>query len=346
MGRGHGKRREHSDERTALLRRAEMKLPPEQRCASIPIMKIRHGVAALLLLSCAAFAQQKPQPQRKEQNQTGAAERLGMTCAQILAMNSSDWIAKVVAKQGSGGDGELRGIRVYGQCYDGRTDQLATALARKGAGPKKSALENLKDFQAGIEQFKAKTLADMVPPADSAKTAYAGLYEKQFRYEFYQGYEQKTLKGAAPPKALKPSAPNDSQPQQPKGEPPPTTSPGARSADLPSAPKMAPLTGVPGADTAKTPAATSAQAPAAAAPNKAAEPEATPKEIDPFTKAKNHFGELLGLLPEDNMHEVHSAFGRLFSGNPVSEDLREEVYEYAIFLLERPSDPPFAPPPF
>ncbi len=53
-----------------------------------------------------------------------------------------------------------------------------------------------------------------------------------------------------------------------------------------------------------------------------------------------------GLLPEEKVHEVHSAFGKLFSGNPVSEDLKVEVYKYAIFLLERPSDKPFAPPPF
>jgi hypothetical protein len=320
----------------------QMKLPTEQRCASIPDMKIRHAVAALLLLSCSSFAQQKQQQQQKAQNQTGAADRLGMTCAQILAMRSTDWIAKIAALRGSSGDGELRGIRSYGQCYDARTDQLAAALARKGAGPKKSALANFKDFEQGLKDFTAKTLADTEPPGDPVKIAYAAFYEKQFRYEFYQAYEQRTLKPAAPSKAVKPAPGKDSQA--------PVPDPGATSAkssatasELPEAPKKMPLSGLP---VANRPTASPPTPAPEKAPEKVAETEPTSKDIDPFTKAKNHFGELLGLLPEEKMREVHSAFGKLFSGNPVSEDLKPEVYRYAIFLLEWPSDPPFAPPPF
>jgi len=315
-----------------------MKLPEAERCASIPNMKIRHAIAAFLFLSCSALAQQKPQPQHKAQIEAAAADRLGMTCAQILGMNSADWVAKSVQAFAAAGDGELRGIRAYGRCYDERTDQLAAVLARKGTGPKKMALANLKDFQAGMDSFTGKTLADTEPPADPAKIAYAGLYEKQFRYEFYKTYEQKTLKQPASvsPKNSKPAVANSSAA--------PSTTPDAKPPDLPPAPKQAPLAGV---TTKKTLVTTPTQPPAAAAaPAKTSETEPVTKEIDPFTKAKNHFGELLGLLPVEKMHEVHSAFGKLFSGNPVSEDLKVEVYQYAIFLLERPSDKPFAPPPF
>lgn len=299
-------------------------------------MKIRRAIAALLFLSCTALAQQKPQPQHKLQNQAPAGDRLGMTCTQILGMNSADWVAKSAQAFASAGDGELRGIRAYGRCYDERTDQLAAALVRKGTGPKKMALANLKDFQAGMDSFTAKTLADTEPPADLAKIAYAGLYEKQFRYEFYKAYEQKTLKPTASPKNSKPVVTNSSAA--------PSATPDAKPSDLPPAPKQAPLAGV---TPKKSLATTPAQPPAAAAaPVKTPETEPAAIEIDPFTKAKNHFGELLGLLPVEKMHEVHSAFGKLFSGNPVSEDLKVEVYQYAIFLLERPSDKAFAPPPF
>jgi hypothetical protein len=321
-----------------------MKLPQAERCASIHNMKIRHAVAALLLLSCSAFAQQKAQPQHRPQNQVATADRLGMTCAQILAMSSTDWVAKFAGSDASAADVQLRGIRVYGRCFDERTDQLAAALARKGTGPKKIALTNLRDFQAGMDNFTAKTLADTEPPADPVKIAYAGLYEKKFRYEFYKAYEQKTVTPSASPANSKPVPARTSRPKEPDSNATPAAAPDAKSAELPPAPKQAPLTGV----TTKK-AAIAAPVPrssASAAPAKSPETESASKDMDPFTKAKNHFGELLGLLPAEKMHEVHAAFGKLFSGNPVSEDLKVEVYGYAIFLLERSTDKPFAPSPF
>jgi hypothetical protein len=326
-----------------------MKLPPERCCASIPDMRIRHAIAALLLLSCSVSAQQKPQTQG--QSQKRASQQLlyegplDLPCAKIMAMPSSDYIAQVVAIDDSRVDGQLRGIRRYGACYDARTDQLAATLAHKGTGPKKSALANLKDFQAGIDSFRAKTIADVEPPADPVKTAYAALYEKQFRYEFYKSYEQKTMKPPAAPRESKPAPGKTPKVTETKSSDAPAASAGANSADLPPAPTPK-LADVPEGLAKTTPPSRPNSSPAAAAPTNQPAAEPGQKEIDPFTKAKNHFGELLGLLPEDNMHEVHSAFGKLFSGNPVSEDLRAEVYGYAIFLLERPSDPPYAPPPF
>lgn len=327
-------------------------------------MKIGQVIAAFVLLSFPAYGQQKPQQsqQHKAQSPSATADRLGMTCTQILAMNSTDWIAKSLQVHAAIGDGEVRGILVYGQCYDARTDQLAAALLRKGTGPKKTALANLKNFQQELQDFTAKTLADTTPPADPTKIAYANLYEKQFRHEFYEAFEQKTLKPATPSKTPRVSAAKSPETSSTAAISTPAGSPdngSANSSPLPSAPKT-PLIGVPDKSTVipsspppprtATPAAGSTTAPPASASSPAPSgTEANPppaKELDPFTKAKNHFGELLGLLPEDQMHEVHSAFGKLFSGNPVSEDLKVEVYTYAIFLLERPSDQKFAPPPF
>jgi hypothetical protein len=338
-----------------------MKLPPAHRCVSILCMQLRLAIAALLLVTCPAFARQSqkqpPQPPHKPQNQAAASDHLGMTCAQILAISSSDWIAKFVATDNSTVDAKLRGIRSYGECYDARTDQLAAALARKGIGPKKAALANLKDFQAALDSFTSKALTDEAQPAQPVKAAYAALYAKQFRYAFYQSYEPphetKSQKPAPPAKKPNPAPSQNTQalpPQPAKSSPSPA--PAADSANLPPAPapQKEPLAGVP--QKLPVPGEDDPFAPPPA-PVPSAEPaptptpeKAPPKELDPFTKEKNHFGELLGQLPEDKMHEVHSAFGKLFGGNPVSEDLKFEVYGYAIFLLEKPSEEPYAPPPF
>ena len=75
-------------------------------------------------------------------------------------------------------------------------------------------------------------------------------------------------------------------------------------------------------------------------------PPFTPEESDAFTKAKNHFGELLGLLPEDKMHDLHRSFGEIFAAGGVPDATKFAVYRYAIFLLESPVQTPYSPPPF
>jgi hypothetical protein len=75
-------------------------------------------------------------------------------------------------------------------------------------------------------------------------------------------------------------------------------------------------------------------------------PPLTPEESDAFTKSKNHFGELLGLLPEEKIHQLHAAFGQIFAGGGVPDATKVAVYLYAIYLLESPADPPYSPPPF
>lgn len=116
---------------------------------------------------------------------------MGMTCAQILQMTSSEWIAKITGVDDSQEDGQLRGIESYGKCYDERTDHLAASLARSRKGPSLHAQRDFSDLMAALDDFTTKALVDSQPPGDALKKAYAGLYEKAFRYEFYQGYELK-----------------------------------------------------------------------------------------------------------------------------------------------------------
>ena len=124
------------------------------------------------------------------------------------------------------------------------------------------------------------------------KKGYAALYNKHFRYVFYQSYE---------PKKSNPTASPANKPAEP------------------------------------------------ASPLVAAQPANQPPQdsaVSEMTKAKNRFGELLDALPDDKLREIHKAFGKIFSGGPVSDEMKYEVYRYAIFCLEPSSAAPFSPPPF
>jgi hypothetical protein len=249
------------------------------------------------------------------QKQAGAADQLGMSCAQILQMSSTEWIAhsheragqtKKVNPSATGGANKLstetpdvettlRGIAAYGKCYDARTDRLAASLAKSGKGPLMGARGNFRDFEAALKDFGSVALSVTQPPDDPVKTAYAALYEKQFRYAFYQSYQQKPVK-----------------------EP----SPAAKDADSPAAAAQ------------PTAAATTGQ------------PASATRITDPMTLAKNRFGDFLEALPEDKRREVHIAFGEIFEKGPIADQWKLEVYRYAISVLESPKDKPFSPPPF
>ncbi len=150
---------------------------------------------------------------------------MGMTCAQILEMTSSEWIAKVTSTADSPEDGQLRGINSYGKCYDERTDRLAASLARSRKGPSMRARRDFGDLMVALDDFTAKAVVDSQPPGDAMKEAYAALYEKEFRYEFYQSYELKTSASRHPKDATPPA-------------PVPKTAPAANAADkkVPAAP--------------------------------------------------------------------------------------------------------------
>jgi hypothetical protein len=71
----------------------------------------------------------------------------------------------------------------------------------------------------------------------------------------------------------------------------------------------------------------------------------TPDQDDEMAKAKNRFGELLGLLKMAQFHEVHLAFSKVLDSQ-INDVTKLEVYRYGIFLLARPGEKPFSPPPF
>jgi len=228
-------------------------------------MKIRLGILISLLCLPAAFAQTRPP--RKPAAASTAADRLGMACPQILAMTSTEWVAKFEQQKGSGPDSVKRATAAYGVCYDLRTKELAASLARRRKGPLKAARTDFDGLQTAVEHFTTTALADLEKPADPAKIAYITLYQKQFRYEFYHAYET-------------------------------------------------------------------------------SDPPLTADENDRFGKAKNRFGELLGLQPEDKAHQVHAAFGEIVGIHHASQRMKLDLYCYAIFILEPPTEKPFGPPPF
>jgi hypothetical protein len=146
-----------------------------------------------LLFASANFAQAKG-----AQDQRGNSERLGMTCAQVLAMSSTDWVAKFTATKGATPKSTVLAMEAYAKCYDARTDRLAASLAKAGKGPLMGARANFHDFEEALNNFTAKAFSVGQTPADAVKTACAALYEKQFRYSFYQSYQQKPPKEPAP----------------------------------------------------------------------------------------------------------------------------------------------------
>lgn len=287
---------------------------------------MRHAKVCLILLtlSCGpvfAQTQAQGQSQKKSSPQPVYQSPDQLPCAKVLAMSSSDYIAQMVGIDDSKVDGQLRGIGRYGACYDARTDALAASLARSGKGPAKAARADFAAFEVALKDFTAKaleaeTLTAPVPPFAPVKTAYAALYEKQFRYEFYEEYQAKTVKAIKPaPAATKSSAP---------------AAPSATSA-------------------AQRPAATGPATSNAAASNAKGATRAQERarsDADPVTQAKNQFGKLLEVLPDDKMHELHRAFGDVIGPHQITETTRLAVYRYAIFLLEPPSATPSTQPPF
>jgi hypothetical protein len=257
-------------------------------------------VRSVLLLAVLLSAVPQATRAQTRPSQNTERDRLGMTCSQILAMTSADWVAHFNDKLGEKAmnemktdlEGTVRGLAVYGQCYDARTNRLSASLGKSGKDPLMGARGNFRDFELAVDEFAAKSLMAIDPPADDVKRAYAALYKKQFRYIFYQSYE---------PKKSNPTAAPANKPAEPTSPP------------------------VPGQSTSQ---------PQQNAP------------VSEMTRAKNRFGELLDTLPDEKLREIHKAFGKIFSGGPVSDDMKLEVYRYAIFCLEPSSAAPFSPPPF
>jgi len=243
------------------------------------------------------------------------ADQLGLTCTQILDMTSAEWVTKFTVERGSEPADTIRAINVYGKCYDTRTEQLAARLRKTGKGPLMGARANFQSVEQALKAFAAKALAESDPPADSVKSAYAALYEKQFRYEFYASYQPKP--------------------------PVPATEPAASPPQVAPSPSSTPTVSAPSGKASSQQATDSSSQADGQAKSRDKE-----KEVDPLTAAKNHFGELLGALPDEQMHDLHKAFGEILGPNSATSRMQLLIYRYAIFLLETLSDTPFSPAPF
>jgi hypothetical protein len=263
-------------------------------------------------------------------------DRLGMPCAQILKMTSADWVtwydAKTRREPADLADFQERATGAYGKCYDARTDALAASLTRSGKGPSKAARAEFTAFETDLKNFETKAVGEAKPAQKSdpdfgqqtrdadkfARRYFADLYEKQFRYEFYKEFEEKSVNPARPtPTAAKPTAP----------------APGVKSSSTSVAPN------------GKTPAA-SPSGDASSTPHEPTAEERAHSDADPVTQAKNRFGKILEALPEEQMHEVHSAFSEVIGAHAMSESMRLAVYRYAIYLLQPAGATPPEPAPF
>ncbi|HKQ86423.1 MAG TPA: hypothetical protein VJS43_06570 [Candidatus Acidoferrales bacterium] len=245
------------------------------------------------------------------------ADQLGFTCVQILDMTSAEWVTKFTAAKGSDPVDTIGAIGVYGKCYDARTDRLAARLRKTGKGPLTSARTNFQSVEQALKAFAAKALAESDPPGDAVKSAYAALYEKQFRYEFYESYEPKP-----PASATQTSAPPAKEPAPPSGSPAgsaPTSGDKASSRRAMDSPSQT---------------------------DGNIQSKDREKEVDPLTAAKNHFGGLLGDLSDERMHDLHRAFGEILGPNSATPQMQLLIYRYAIFLMEPPGGTPFSPAPF
>jgi hypothetical protein len=112
-------------------------------------------------------------------------------------MTSADWVAKCTAAKDATPETTVLAIEAYGKCYDARTSSLSASLGKQGRGPLMGARGNFGDFDSALRDFTAKALAANQQPADAVKAAYASMYEKQFRYAFYQSVSQKLAKGSS-----------------------------------------------------------------------------------------------------------------------------------------------------
>ena len=292
---------------------------PLARSCSIDAMRYATVLLVVILASGAATRARAQAPAHPASRRD--ADRLGLSCAQILKMTSGDWILYYGKKTGPIAANMpydiLNANAAYGKCYDARTDTLAESLARTGKGPSKVARAEFVAFEADLKDFESKALSDTKPANDSQRKSYADLYEKQFRYEFYQEYQSKATKTARPAAATL---------------------------------KAAPATTAPKSAASAAPAGITSSAPppagASSTPHEPTSEEQSRSNADPVTQAKNRFGKILEELPDDQMHEIHSAFSEVIGAHTISESTRLAVYRYAIDLLEFERPTSTAPPPF
>src|SRR5262250_2968380 len=121
-------------------------------------MKISTAVAILLFVTHGLLAQTKPSQQHAT-SASSAADRMGLTCPQILQIGSTDSVARFKKEKDASPQCTARAVAAYGKCYDARTDTLAAALAKK-AGPSKTARTDFLSFENALREFVSKAVSD------------------------------------------------------------------------------------------------------------------------------------------------------------------------------------------
>src|SRR5271166_489157 len=122
-------------------------------------MKPLAFAAMVLCISTGVFAQTTAPKARAA---SASRDQLGMTCAQILELSSSDWVSHVNERAKDAAPAQqktLRAIAAYAKCYDARTDRLAASLTKSTAGPLMGARGNFRDLQQALDAFTSKALA-------------------------------------------------------------------------------------------------------------------------------------------------------------------------------------------
>ena len=270
---------------------------------------MRRVILSLLFLTTVAgpvFA--RPQsPSRPPQKPD--SDRFGMTCTQILKMTSAEWIAYFHDKSQAPAPDPAAGLARAIAVYEKCFDARTDSLASALAKSGKGPTKAARADFAAFEASLKDFAAKALANAQPPANSQKTAYANFYEKQFrYQFYQDYEAKTV---KAVKPA--------------PPATKPISPAAATPTPPL--------GAATSTPPAPATAQ-------------ERARSDADPVTMAKNRFGKLLELLPDDKMHDLHRAFGEVIGPHHISEATRLAVYRYAIFILEPPSAAPFSQPPF
>ena len=120
-----------------------------------------------------------------------AQDATGPDCQKILIQKATAWVNSYSAKLGGSTLDIRKAIGIYGNCFDQRTARLYQQLIKSGHSPLMGAVGNLRDLEQAVAAFTKEALAATAGGGsyDTLSSAYAFLYQKQFKYDFYKTYQ-------------------------------------------------------------------------------------------------------------------------------------------------------------
>jgi hypothetical protein len=127
-----------------------------------------------------------------------------MPCNEVLKFPSLEFVKKYTQVHGQNTLETTNAIYQYSNCYDQALDSLRDKLNQQGSGPLMGATGQFRDFEMALNKFTTTAL-DLCSPEPSLKRvsdAYATLYQKQFRHQFYEHYLPKSHVSPANPQAI------------------------------------------------------------------------------------------------------------------------------------------------